>query len=207
MTIESQYQVPTVALHTNVFERVVRSVARFNGMPGMRTAFVPQPVMGKTAAELRAYVHGTDPVTGRPVIQEIVEGLTRPFRDDELQKTVHERTTPRLVDPGSEDELQRLFLENHWTDMLPIVLPTEERVAAMLAGTRRRPDEVVGRMRPTLFREAWEYTVEKVAVNAVMAGCKPDYFPVVLAIAASGSSGRGSTTRSAVGLGIVRGAI
>src|SRR5215831_12174391 len=207
MTIESQYQVPTVALHTNVFERVVRSVARFNGMPGMRTAFVPQPVMGKTATELRSYVHGTDPVTGRPVVQEIVEGLTRPFRDDELQKTVYERTTPRLVDPGSEDELQRLFLENHWTDMLPIVLPTEERVAAMLAGTSREPDEVVGRMRPTLFREAWEYTVEKVAVNAVMAGARPEYLPVILALAASGSTARGSTTSSAAAMAVVNGPI
>jgi hypothetical protein len=207
MTIESQYQVPTVALHTNVFERVVRSVARFNGMPGMRTAFVPQPVMGKTAAELRAYVQGTDPVTGRPVVQEIVEGLTRPFRDDELQKTVYERTTPRLVDPAGEDELQRLFLENHWTDMLPIVLPTEERVAAMLAGTSRKPDEVVGRMRPTLFREAWEYTVEKVAVNAVMAGARPEYFPVILALAASGSTARGSTTSSAAAMAVVNGPI
>src|SRR6185312_6926584 len=119
MTIESQYQVPTVALHTNIFERVVRAVARMNGMPGVRTAFVPQPVMGKTSAELRAYIDGTDPITRRPVVQEIVEGLTRPFRDDEVQKTVFERTTPRLVEPASEDELQRMFLDNHWTDMLP----------------------------------------------------------------------------------------
>ena len=47
----------------------------------------------------------------------------------------------------------------------------------MLAGTSHAPDEVVGRMRPTSTREAWEYTVEKVAVNAVMAGAKPEYFP------------------------------
>ncbi len=207
MTIESQYQVPTVALHTNVFEKVVRAVARFNGMPGMRTAFVPQPVMGKTAAELRAYVDGVDPVTRRPVVQEIVEGLTRPFRDDELQKTVFERTTPRLVDQAAEAELQQVFLENHWTDMLPIVLPTEERVAAMLAGTSRKPDEVVGRMRPTLFREAWEYTVEKVAVNAVMAGARPEYLPVILALAASGVSARGSTTSSAAAMAVVNGPI
>ncbi len=207
MTIESQYQVPTVALHTNIFERVVRAVARFNGMPGMRTAFVPQPVMGKTAAELRDYIYGTDPVTKRPVVQEIVEGLTRPFRDDELQKTVYERTTPRLVDPTTESELQQLFLDNNWTDMLPIVLPTEERVAAMLAGTSRKPDEVVGRMRPTLFREAWEYTVEKVAVNAVMAGARPEYLPVILALAASGVSARGSTTSSAAAMSIVNGPI
>jgi hypothetical protein len=207
MTIESQYQVPTVALHTNIFERVVRSVARFNGMPGMRTAFVPQPVMGKTPLELRAYIDGIDPITHRPVVQEIVEGLTRPFRDDEIQKTVYERTTPRLVEPDTEDNLRQQFLDNNWTDCLPIVLPTEERVAAMLAGTSRKPDEVVGRMRPTLFREAWEYTVEKVAVNAVMAGCKPEYLPVVLAMAASGASARGSTTSSAAALVIVNGPI
>src|SRR5436190_14721045 len=124
MTIESQYQVPTVALHTNIFERVVRSTARFNGMPGMRTAFVPQPVMGKTARELRAYIDGMDPVTRRPVVQEIVEGLTRPFREDEIQKSVYERTTPRLVDPATEADLHQQFLDNDWTDKLPIVLPT-----------------------------------------------------------------------------------
>ena len=141
------------------------------------------------------------------MVQEIVEGLTRPFRDDELQKTVYERTTPRLVEPATEDDLHQQFLDNNWTDKLPIVLPTEERVAAMLAATSHKPDEVVGRMRPTLFREAWEYTVEKVAVNAVMAGCKPEYFPVVLAIAASGASARGSTTSSAAALVIVNGPI
>ncbi len=46
---------------------------------------------------------------------------------------VFERTTPRLVEPDTEDNLQRLFLENNWTDGLPVVLPTEKRVAAMLA--------------------------------------------------------------------------
>ena len=58
---------------------------------------------------------------------------------------------------------------------LPIVLPTEERVAAMLEGTSHAPDEVVGRMRPTETQEDWTYTVEQVAVNAVMAGARPEY--------------------------------
>jgi hypothetical protein len=58
MTIEAKYGVPTVAVHTDKFDRVVRSVATANGMPGLRQVFVPQPVMGKTAAELRAYVDG-----------------------------------------------------------------------------------------------------------------------------------------------------
>jgi hypothetical protein len=209
MTIDSKYQVPTVALHTHVFLNVVRSVCRMNGMPGMRYAFVPQPVMGKTAAELRAYVDGIDPINKRPVMQMVVEGLTRPFNDDELQKTVYERTTPRMVDSNgaSDEELQQLFIDNNWTDYLPIVLPTEERVTKMLAGTSRRPDEVVGRMRPTLFREAWEYTVEKVAINAVMAGAKPEYLPVILAAASTGVSARGSTTSSAAAMMVVNGPI
>src|SRR5690349_21778259 len=132
MTIDGKYQVPTVAIHTNIFERAVRSVARVNGMPRARVAFVPQPVMGKSPAELRAYVDGNDPVTGRPVMQEVIEGLTRPFDAQDL---------------------------------------------------------------------------EKVAVNAVMAGAEPEYFPVILALAASGVSARGSTTSSAAAMAVVNGPI
>jgi hypothetical protein len=207
MTIEAGYGVPTVALHTDKFDRVVRAVAAQNGMPGLRQAFVPQPVMGKTAAELRAYVDGRDPLSGRPVMQEVIEGLTRPFADAERGALEFDRSTPRLVAPDSEDNLHRLFLERDWTDKLPIVLPTEARVAAMLAATRRRPDEVVGRMRPTHFREAWEYTVEKVAVNAVMAGARPEYFPVILALAATGVSARGSSSSSLATMAMVNGPV
>ena len=207
MTIDSKYSVPTVAIHTDIFERAVRSVTRVNGMPRFRTAFVPQPVMGKSPKELRAYVDGTDPVSGRPVMQEVIEGLTRPFDAQDLEKVAYERTTPRLLDPGTESDLQQLFLDNNWTDKLPIILPTEERVAEMLAHTSHKPDEVVGHMRPTQFREYWEYTVEKVAANAVMAGARPEYFPIILAIAAGGVSGRGSTTSSAAAMCVVNGPV
>ena len=87
------------------------------------------------------------------------------------------------------------------------MLPTEERVAAMLAHTRRRPDEVVGRMRPTHFREYWEYTVEKVAVNAVMAGARPEYFPVILALAATGVTARSSSSSSMAAMAVVNGPV
>src|SRR5438132_1934208 len=120
---------------------------------------------------------------------------------------VFERTTPRLVEPDTEDKLQKLFLDNNWTDKLPIVLPTEKRVADMLAHTSHAPDEIVGRMQPTEFRVAWEYTVEKVAVNAVMAGASPEYFPVILALAASQVSARGSTTSSSAAMVVVNGPI
>jgi hypothetical protein len=76
ITLETKYGVPTVALHTDKFDRVVESVTKMAGLPQAARAFVPQPVMGKTTAELEAYVNGKDPISGRPVMQEIVEALT-----------------------------------------------------------------------------------------------------------------------------------
>jgi len=207
MTVEATYGVPTVAMHTDKFDTVVRQVAAHNGMPGLRQVFVPQPIMGKTAAQLRAYVDGADPITKRPVMQEVLDGLTRPFDAAELGPLEFDRSTPRLLPADTEDNLHRLFLDSEWTDKLPIVLPTEERVATMLAATHRRPDEVVGRMRPTHFREYWEYTVEKVAVNAVMAGARPEYFPVILALASTGVSARGSSSSSVAAMAVVNGPV
>jgi hypothetical protein len=207
MTIEGKYGVPTVAMHTDKFDKVVRSVAAVSGMPDLRQVFVPQPIMGKTAEQLRTYVDGVDPLTGRPVMQEVVEGLTRPPRGEDVGVIEFDRSTPRLVEPDTEENLHRLFLDRHWTDNLPIVLPTEERVAAMLAGTARKPDEVVGRMRSTHFREYWEYTVEKVAVNAVMAGARPEYFPLILALAATGVTARSSSSSSMASMVVVNGPI
>jgi hypothetical protein len=76
ITLDTKYGVPSVALHTDKFDKVVRSVTKMAGLPAAPTAFVPQPVMGKTAEQLKAYVNGSDPVTGKPVMQEVVEALT-----------------------------------------------------------------------------------------------------------------------------------
>jgi hypothetical protein len=199
--------VPTVAVHTHVFARLARSVSRVNGMPGARQAFVPQPVVGRTPTELREYIEGEDPVSGRIFMQELLEGLTDPLAAEDTKGLSFDRSRPRLLDPGTEDVLHERFLTERWTDMLPIVLPTEERVEAMLRGTSRSPDEVVGRMRPTAFREFWEYTVEKVAVNAVMAGARPEYLPVILAMAATEQTARQSSTTSFATISMVNGPI
>src|SRR5262249_20330129 len=98
MTVETKDRVPTVAMHTDKFDRVVRSVAAMSGMAGLGQVFVPQPIMGKTAAELYAYVDGVDPISGRPVMQEVVEGLTRPFEEKDLGPVEFDRSTPRLVE-------------------------------------------------------------------------------------------------------------
>ena len=199
--------IPTVGVHTHVFARLVRATALSHGMPRLRQAYVPQPVVDRSPADLRAYIEGHDPVSGRPFMQEVIDGLTRPLDETDLQGQTFERTTPRLLDGDSEDNLHRLFEENRWTDYLPIVLPTEARVEAMLGGTTHAPDEVVGRLRPAALREFWEFTVEKVAVNAVMAGARPEYFPVILALAASGISARSSSTNSFATISVVNGPI
>jgi hypothetical protein len=199
--------VPTLAVHTQVFARLARATALANGMPRLRQAYVPQPVVDRSPADLRAYIEGADPVSGRPFVRELIEGLTRPLDEQDLQGLSFERSTPRLLEPDTEDNLHRLFEDNHWTDCLPIVLPTEERVAAMLKGTSHPPDRVVGRLRPAVFREFWEFTVEKVAVNAVMAGARPQYFPVILALAASGVTARSSSTNSFATISVINGPI
>ncbi|HEY7623027.1 MAG TPA: UGSC family (seleno)protein [Solirubrobacteraceae bacterium] len=190
-----------------MFARLARSVARANGMPTTRQAFVPQPVVGRSAQELRGYVDGEDPVNGGPFMQHVIEGLTNPLGDDDLKGMSFDRSAPALLEPDTEDNLRARFAEERWTDFLPIVLPTEERVQAMLGGTSHAPDEVVGRMRPTAFREFWEFTVEKVAVNAVMAGAKPEYLPVILAMMAGGMTARSSSTTSFAAVAMVNGPI
>src|SRR6204780_4322286 len=112
-----------------------------------------------------------------------------------------------VIGPDTEDNLQKLFLDNNWTDKLPIVLPTRERVDAMLKGTSHAPDEIVGHLQPVEFRAAWQFTVEQVAVNAGMAGARPEYFPVILALAASELSARSSSSSSSAMMAVVNGPI
>jgi thiol-disulfide isomerase/thioredoxin len=83
----------------------------------------------------------------------------------------------RRVELGGDEDEQEAMFERGWSDGLPLVAPTEERVLRMLDGTSRDPQEVLGLVPPALAAA----TVEKIAINAVMAGCKPEYLPVVLA--------------------------
>ena len=199
--------VPTVPVHTHVFARLAKATALAGGRPTLRNCYVPQPVVGASPELLNSYVHGTDPISKRPFIQEMIEALTQPLSDADIKGASFERSTPRLLEPDTEDNLRELFKQNRWTDFLPIILPTEERVEAMLKGTSLPRDKIVGRLRPTSFRESWEFDVEKVAVNAVMAGARPEYFPVILAMASSGITARSSSTTSFATLSLINGPI
>ena len=67
--MEARYGIPTASIQTAPFAPAVRSVAHVRGMPHQRFVFVPQPVMGKSPEQLRAYVDGADPITKQPVMQ------------------------------------------------------------------------------------------------------------------------------------------
>jgi len=159
-------------------------------MPGMRTQYIRGPVWGKTREQIRKQViEGNNPVSGRPMMQEAIAKLTS-------QLTAAERDmSPKRMDVGpetytdTEENLQKLFLDKRYTDFLQVTLPTKEKVDAMLAQTSHAPDEILGRMNPgSVAGETWTYTVRHAAIAAVMAGCKPEYFPVVLAIGSAGST-------------------
>jgi hypothetical protein len=159
--------------------------------------------------------------------EPILDALTRPLTEEEKDSGRWSQEQPRILFEGTLTEAEDFYNQTEnlpgildapfsmYTDGLPIVVPTEERVAAMLAGTSHKPDELItlqrdievggfGVLESAVTRKKGEIikfmpmyrtaTVEQVAVNAVMAGCKPEQFPVVLTIAESGGGtgdGRG----------------
>jgi hypothetical protein len=88
------------------------------------------------------------------------------------------RLTARQIELGSADDEFEFMFDRGLTDGLPVVTPTPERVVRMLTGTRRDPREIVATVPPNLA----PVTIEKIAANAVMAGCKPEYLPAVIAV-------------------------
>ena len=198
---------PTAPIVTARFADYVQRDGRSHGM-NLRWAFPPYPVGFIPKEILRGYVDGKDPVSGAPLMDEVIFALTQPLTDAEKNfKPVKRPVWPRLLEPDTEENQHRLFLESGWTDGLPIILPTEERVAEMLTGTDRKPDEHVGMMSVTTHEERLKYTVEKCAVIAVMAGARPEHFPVILALGASGRPSLPSSTTSFSSMMVVNGPV
>lgn len=143
-----------------------------NGRPGARTE-------GWDRAEWRE-LSGLSELGGElPAFRPGCGSLTQdPTRLPELEARIGARTLGarqiRLAE--LEDEIEVCY-ERGWSDGLPVVPPTPGRVMRMLAGTTRDPAEVIGEVPPDLV----PVTIEKIAINAVLAGCQPDYMPVVIA--------------------------
>ena len=114
------------------------------------------------------------------IMDDVVISLTSPLTAKERESGVYKPPRPaRVACTGTFDEINRYFSDRGLSDGLPIIPPTKARVAAMLEGTSHEPDEQVT---ATMWPAAWLVTVEKAAVVAVMAGCRPEQMPVVLAM-------------------------
>jgi hypothetical protein len=202
---------PAIPLVLSEFYQQETEKARNEGLPGLRTQWVRGPVWGKTREQLRRdVINGNNPITGKPVMQEIVDKFTKPLTADEKKTGEIIRTKGPATFTDTPENLQKMFLDNRWTDFLPVVLPTEAKVNDMLKGTSHRPDDQAGKMSPTqtgTYFEDWTFTVQDVAVNAVMAGCKPEYLPLLLAVASTGKEAISVSDNGFVGGLVINGAI
>jgi hypothetical protein len=200
--------IPTVSIATMRFVELATTTAYKKGIPSLRISYTPHPITDRPADLCDSYLKGNDPVSGKAMLEEIVASLSEKLQAEDMQTGFIKREPrPRLLPPDTEDNLQRMFQDKMWTDGMPVILPTEARVREMLKGTSHKPDEKVGVMRPSPPHEAWEYTVEMVAINAVMAGARPEYLPVILAIASTGVSSLFSSTSSFARMAVVNGPI
>jgi hypothetical protein len=200
--------VPSVPMITQRFKELVTTIAYKKGIPNMRITYTPHPITDRPADLCRKYVAGNDPLTGQPMLEEIYAGLTKPLPPEDSKAGFLKRDPrPRLFGPDTAEKLMEFFHEQGFTDGNPVILPTEQKVAEMLKATSRKPDEWVGQMRPSPPHEAWYYTVEMVAINAVMAGAKPEYFPTILALASKGVTSMFSSTSSFARMVVVNGPV
>jgi hypothetical protein len=185
-TLEQNFKIPTVGgAASNIIKYAQGHDFEYtNGSP-IRYISFPFPVAGQPQSVHHKYIfESKDVVSGKPMMQAFVDALTIPLTDREKYKGPAPAPPPaesRVLGPDTEENLQRLFKDRDWTDYLPIILPTEERVADMLKGTSHKPGEVIKTLDwPGGKREV---TVERVATCAVMAGAKREYLPVILALA------------------------
>ena len=138
-------------------------------MPNLPLAKVLGHVDVQTDDELRENVLDV-------TVDEVIRNLTE---QPPAAQALQEPAPGEVLFEGTFEEVNRLFLENGWTDGLPIVPPTMDKIEEFLAFTDRQPQEVLGKILPD-NREA---TIWNVAVNGVMAGCRPEYMPILVALA------------------------
>jgi hypothetical protein len=164
--------VPAVAIGATGFDGMGRAIGRAMGIGHVPIAVYPGVILTDTSEVFRHKVRTV-----------LAEAVTRALTDrvDKVSEAVPDEREPaprEVVFSGTLDDVHEEFAERQWSDGLPIVPPTIERVERFLQWTDRQPDDVIG----VLLPEKREATVWNVAVNGVMAGCRPEYMPVLLAL-------------------------
>jgi len=161
-----------VVVTTSGFTKLAQLSGKANGVENLATAEYPGPIgihdLGRIAQNVEEVL-----------VDRIVEGLTQEVSVSRARTRSNATTAAEIVFTGSTQEVHRHFSEQGWSDGLPIVPPTVERIEEFLTHTKRSPHAVVASMLP----ENLEATTWNIAANGVMAGCAPEMMPVLIAIA------------------------
>ena len=185
--------VPVVVVTNSWFESAVKCGAEDNGFANMRTVSIDRSLFADAYGKA---VTGT-PNARRTYLDEILTGAlcnqvasALTAQPTDLEASTAPLLPAQLGDPGYdtfeisgrdyislEQKFNNLSMQMEFGDGLPLIIPTRELVDNLLATTDRAPDEVLGKMMP----RCGIITVEKVAINAVMAGSRPEHFPIILA--------------------------
>ena len=160
--------VPAATLVCEGFVRQAAATSVGLGLPGMPVAVVPGHPDAQSPEEIRANVIEV-------TTQQVIDALLKTTTLGEIEAEPAER---EIVCKGTFEEVNDAFYDRDWTDGLPIVPPTRSKIEAFLKFTSRKPEEVLGVMLPD--RRA--ATVWSIAVNGVMAGCRPEYMPILVAL-------------------------
>jgi hypothetical protein len=168
--IEAELKIPTVSVVGPSFVNAAKAAAESVGMPNLRLAVYPGVFETDAKEVILSKVE-------KYLYPDIVKALTTPVKASEAAAA--EAKPDAVIFSGTYEEVNEFFTLQNMGDGLPIVPPTVEKVREFLKYTDRAQTEVLGAM-PNENREV---TVWKVAVNGVMAGCKPEYMPVLIAVA------------------------
>jgi len=162
--------IPSVVITTTGFTNIARAAGKAEGIAGLRVAEYPGAVGVHSEALVEKNVENV-------LFDRIVAELTTPGAGDDRIALGAVRRPDEIVLEGTYEEIDDYFKRQLWTDELPIVPPTRERVEAFLRHTKRAPDERIAVLpQANLAAVPWN-----IAANAVMAGCRPEQMPVVIA--------------------------
>lgn len=159
----------TITVVTDRFATLARSQATALGKENLVFLIIPHPLGGLKEPEVEALAK-----VAFERLSSVLRGAV--FEDDSALKS-EQKPMEELLSFSSAQEACGYFEQQGWTDGLPIILPVEQLVSQFLEYAHRGKEDIVGVMPPRWV----SVTVEKLAINAAMAGCLPEYFPVVLA--------------------------
>ena len=160
-----------MTIAVNDFLVSAKTTGKAAGLPNIRVAVYPGAIAVHPREDVKKNIREV-------VFPQVIKLLTEPIAKAEVSATDTAANEHQAVFEGSFEEVNDYFYARRWTDGLPIVPPTSEKVDQFLKYTDRSPDDVLGALHPSL-RPA---TIRSIAIHGVMAGCLPKFMPVLVAI-------------------------